>query len=78
MITVWKQYQREMPECALFIEAGLSKLQDYFDLAIQVPAYQLAICMTFVFIKYRLTDKLYYIFSTSSLKEAFLIHTAYA
>ena len=45
MITTWKQYQRDMPEYALFIEAGLSKLQEYFDLAIQVPAYQLAICI---------------------------------
>jgi hypothetical protein len=50
MITIWKQYKEDMPEYAPLIEAGLSKLQDYFDLAIQVPAYQLAICITFHFL----------------------------
>ncbi len=45
MITIWEQYKNDMPEYAIFIEAGLSKLQTYFHLAIQVPAYQLAICI---------------------------------
>jgi len=33
-----------MPEYFHCIEAGLSKLQGYFSHAMQVPAYQLAIC----------------------------------
>ena len=33
-----------MPDYAYHIEAGLSKLQDYFAHAMQVPVYQLAIC----------------------------------
>ena len=50
MITTWEQYKQDMPEYAQIIEAGLSKLQTYFNLAIQVPAYQLAICMKFYFL----------------------------
>jgi hypothetical protein len=78
MITIWKQYKEKMPEYAIFIEAGLLKLQNYFNLVIHVPAYQLAICIVSSFVKCRVTDKLHYIFSTSSLKKAFLVHTAYA
>jgi hypothetical protein len=77
MITIWEQYQKDMPEYAIFIQAGLSKLQTYFNLAIQVPAYQLAICIV-SFLKCRVTDKLYCIFSTSSHKEALLVYIAYA
>ena len=77
MIATWEQYKKDMPEYAIFIQAGLSKLQTYFNLAIQVPAYQLAICIVFFF-KCRVTNKLYCIFSTSSLKKALLVHTAYA
>jgi len=44
MIAIWEQYQVDMPSYALFIEAGLAKLQTYFSHAIKVPAYQLAIC----------------------------------
>jgi hypothetical protein len=44
MIAIWEQYQIDMPSYALFIEAGLTKLQTYFSHAIKVPAYQLAIC----------------------------------
>lgn len=50
MITTWEQYKQDMPEYAQIIEAGLSKLQTYFNLAIQVLAYQLAICMKFYFL----------------------------
>ena len=50
MITVWEQYKKDMPEYARFIEPGLSKLQTYFHLAIQVPAYQLAICKSYFLI----------------------------
>jgi hypothetical protein len=50
MITIWEQYQQDMPRYALFIQAGLSKLQNYFHLAIQVPAYQLAICIKLYFL----------------------------
>jgi hypothetical protein len=50
MIAIWEQYERNMPEHALFINAGLAKLQEYFNLAIQVPAYQLAICIKFYFL----------------------------
>lgn len=45
MIVIWEQYQKDMPAYAPYIEAGLLKLQDYFRRAIQVPAYQIAICM---------------------------------
>jgi len=80
MITIWKQYQDDMPGYALFIEAGLSKLENYYNMAIQVPAYQLAICIKsyFLNLKCKVTKKLYYIFSTSSFKKALLVYTKYA
>jgi len=62
MITIWEQCQKDMPEYAKFIQAGLSKLQSYFHLAIQVPAYQLAICIV-SFFKCRVTNKLNFIAS---------------
>lgn len=34
MIATWEQYKKDMLEYAIFIEAGLSKLQSYFQLAI--------------------------------------------
>lgn len=78
MIATWERYQEDMPEYSLFIEAGLSKLQTYFHHAIQVPAYQLAICIKFHFFKFKVTNIFYCIFSTSSFKEAILVYTTYA
>jgi len=50
MIATWQQCQKNMPEFASFINPGLLKLQSYFNLAIEVPAYQLAICIKFYFL----------------------------
>jgi hypothetical protein len=44
MIAKWEELQDKMPDYSYCIDMGLSKLQDYFSHAIQVLAYQLAIC----------------------------------
>ena len=49
IILKWEEYQDKMPDYSSYIEAGLSKLQDYFSRAMQVPAYQLAICKIILF-----------------------------
>jgi len=49
MSAKWNELQEAMPNYARFIDAGLAKLQDYFLHAMQVPAYQLAICKFFFF-----------------------------
>ena len=55
MIAKWEECQNMMPDYSHYIEAGLAKLQDYFSRAMQVPAYQLAICK-WTFVWWGLTD----------------------
>ena len=64
IIAKWKEYKDEMPDYELCIDAGLSKLQDYFSQAMKVPAYQLAICKVVFgyFLQYTVTNYLYYIY----------------
>jgi len=49
IIMRWEEYQDDMPAYDIYIEAGLLKLRDYFSRAMQVPAYQLAICKAVLF-----------------------------
>lgn len=43
----WEQQQREMPEAAHIIAAGLEKLEEYHEYTGPVPAYTLAMGMWF-------------------------------
>ena len=50
MIAAWERYQVEMPNYTQHIRDGLSKLYNYYHCAIEVPAYQLAICIKSYFL----------------------------
>lgn len=73
MFAKWKELRDAMPNYAPFIDAGLSKLQDYYSRAMQVPAYQLAICKISFFLNYSVTNDNYYFSSASPREKALMV-----
>lgn len=74
MFAKWKELQEAMPNYAPFINAGLLKLQDYFSRAMQVPAYQLAICKSSLFLDYRVTNDCSFLVSASPREKALMVY----
>jgi len=45
MAQVWKTYQEEHPETHNIVQAGLDKLDDYYDRTANTPAYVVSMSM---------------------------------
>ncbi|PPR08259.1 hypothetical protein CVT24_001174 [Panaeolus cyanescens] len=48
MLAVWTNYQTSMPAYSSIIEAGITKLLDYYSKIVNIPAFQLSICAFFL------------------------------